>query len=128
MKESVRKELYKVLKRYNWESAKEIDWNCIAIYKDISEQFLAEFKDKIDWKYISEYQKLSEKFIKEFKDKVNWRNISEKQRLSGNFIYEFRDRLNIDTLIKKGIITKKRLKEIEKKETVQNRFEILDIR
>ena len=89
---------------------------------------IKEFQDKVDWNIISKFQKLSEDFIKEFKEIVNWNNISWKQKLSEDFIYDFQDKLDMDFLIENNKITKNRLLELKKINSIHSRFEILDIR
>jgi len=101
MKKSVKQELNKILKKYN--------------YKNI---------DKIDWDYISQHQKLSKSFIREFKNKVNWVFISAYQELSFEFISEFKDKLNLDKLLERNLITQE---DIEKIYKPVNRFELIDI-
>jgi len=115
--ELIKKEIEELIKIYNL--------NCS----------IREFKDKVDWYSISICKKLTENFIRKFKDLVDWDSLSYKQEFSENFIYEFKDKLNIEILIKKNLITKKRLKEFEKEELNWKRkiskrsyrFEIMDI-
>jgi len=114
------------------------NWEYISSYHKLSENFIKEFKDKVDWGYISRFQKLSENFVREFKDKVNWECISEYQKLSEDFYKEFKDKININYLkknknidvdIEKITTIKVIFKDSGKKEkTINNRFEILDIR
>ena len=91
-----------------------------------------EIKSITNWCHISQYQ-MSENFIKEFKDEICWLCISYSQsQFSESFIYEFKNKLHIPELISRGLITRKRLKEIEfEKEynsrTKCSRFELMDI-
>jgi len=76
---------------------------------------IEEFKDKVNWDYISYSQKLSEDFYKEFKDKININYLKKNK--------------NIDVDIEKITTIKVIFKDSGKKEkTINNRFEILDIR
>jgi len=110
MKKSVKKEIKKLMKESG------VDYP------------VKKFKYHVDWSIFSHYQKTSEDFIKEFKDEIDWSCISQRQKLSLDFIYEFRDRLDIKFLIESGVITKKELKELEYKNEINSRFDILDIR
>ena len=120
MNKTVEKEVEKIIKEYKL--------NCS----------IEEFKDKVNWDYISYSQKLSESFIKEFQDKVYWDCISIYQKLSEDFYKEFKDKININYLktnknidvdIEKITTIKVIFKDSGKKEkTINNRFEILDIR
>ena len=119
MNEIVKKEVEELIKKLELNcSIKEfrdkVDWYYISWKQKLSKHFIREFKDKVNWDYISSYQKLSEHFIREFKDLVDWRNISHHQELSEQFIREFKDKLNIDTLVERKLITKDRLKELDK--------------
>ena len=71
-----------------------IDWHNIYYCKELSEDFIKEFKDKVVWGCISTNQRLSENFIREFQDKVLWKAISWFQNLSEDFIYEFYDKID----------------------------------
>jgi hypothetical protein len=79
-----------------------MNWNCISIHQNLSEDFIREFKDKVDWINISTYQKLSEKFIKEFKDYVDWNCVSTYQKLSKKFIKEFNLKISEDNWLYKS--------------------------
>ena len=68
------------------------DWILIS-KKNLSEDFIREFKDKVFWYFISKYQTLTEDFIREFKHKVYWSCISRFQTLSEDFIREFQHKV-----------------------------------
>ena len=70
-----------------------INWSCVSLDGNLSEDFIRKFQDKVNWTYITRYQKLSESFIEEFQDKIDWRYISYYQILSENFIRKFSDKL-----------------------------------
>ena len=65
--------------KYN--SIKNINWKEISIHKNLSENFIREFRNDVNWYWISRYQKLSENFIREFQKEVDWEHISEYQKL-----------------------------------------------
>ena len=99
MKNSVKKEIEKLIEYYNLNCSVEkfqdkVNWIWISSEQKLSENFIREFKDKVSWINISAYQQLSENFIREFKDKVNWGYISCYQQLSEDFIREFKDKVN----------------------------------
>ena len=116
MKNKVKKEVEKLIVIYNYLNLNK------------SSLSIKEFEDKIDWKWISMHKYLSKQFIREFKDKVEWEWISSYQKLSEDFIYDFQDKLDMDWLIEHELITEEKLKEMEMKNKINNRFEILDIR
>jgi len=62
MKESVKKEVEKIIKKYRLKCSIE------------------EFQNKVWWAYLSSHQELSEDFIREFQDKVHWYYLSEEQQ------------------------------------------------
>ena len=64
-------------------------------------------------------------FKKDNEKEVDWSKFSNLSFL--DFIYEFKDELDIDKLIEMGVITRERLEELEHKNTIHSRFEILDI-
>ena len=70
-------------------SLTNMDWNCISVYQDLSEDFIREFRDKLYWRHMSYYQKLSEDFIWEMIDKININYLSI-ENLSLFEIEEFR--------------------------------------
>ncbi len=132
----------------------KVNWNSISIHQILSESFIKEFKDKVNWNYISKNQKLSENFMREFKDEVSWINISYCQKLSLDFIREFEDKVDwyyiseyqklseyfiyeLSFILKSEIfkkyfiktdkITKERLLELKKENTIYSRFEILQL-
>ena len=97
------------LNQFNWSSVSQIrnlsedfireykdkvDWLDISTYPRLSEDFIREFQDKVYWWIISQYQTLSEDFIREFQDKVSWGTISYTQELSEDFIREFKDKVD----------------------------------
>ena len=46
-----------------------IYWKCICKYRELSEDFIREYRNRVNWVYISLCQKLSEEFIMEFIDR-----------------------------------------------------------
>lgn len=57
MKDSVKKEVENLIKKYNFVNC----FNCS----------IEEFSDKVNWDSLCKYQNMSEDFIREFKNKVN---------------------------------------------------------
>ena len=56
---------------YAYKSYGEPNWGNISKYRFLSEDLIREFEDKLNWMSISCYQKnLSEEFIFEFKDRL----------------------------------------------------------
>ena len=107
MDKKFKKEIAKILKKYNCKSIDGLglnEWLDISIDEKLSEPFIREFKNSVIWDYISEYQKLSESFIKEFRNRVNWEKISKYQKLSESFIREFFDKLDKEALIERDLI------------------------
>ena len=84
----------------NYKSLDDVNWHYISIRKNLSENFIREFKDKVYWIEISYYQNLSENFIREFQYSVTWSYISERQKLSEEFIREFKNRVDWDNISK----------------------------
>lgn len=75
----------------------KIDWERIAEFYILSEDFIREFKDKWNsfcWVCLSTEQDLSEKFIEEFKDKVDWNIICAHQKLSIPFVIKWKEDVN----------------------------------
>jgi len=76
----------------------ELDWVCISIYQDLTEDFMQKFSYKLDWISVCLSQTMSEEFVREFQHKVCWDSLllgpSEK-KLSLEFRDEFKDRFNI---------------------------------
>ena len=122
----------------NYKSLDDVNWHYISIRKNLSENFIREFKDKVywieisyyqnlsenfirefqysvTWSYISERQKLSEEFIREFKNRVNWDNISKYQKLSENFIKQFQNRVNWDNISKYQKLSENFIKKFKDK-------------
>ena len=64
------------------------DWEGVSREKDLSEEFIREFKNDLEWFSVSKFQKLSESLIVELKGYVNWLGVSKYQKLSENFIRE----------------------------------------
>lgn len=108
MKESVKEEIQKLMKKYHTcnkdnlllvaptieEFIASRDWEYLCEYGRLSEDFIREFQNKVDWKKVSESQKLSEEFIWEFRQKVVWHKICASQRLSEEFLRKAQDFLN----------------------------------
>ncbi len=65
-------------------------WNFVSRYKQLTPEFIAEFKDKVSWSSISQCQTLNEDFIRKFREYVDWNYISQYQPLGEPFIREFR--------------------------------------
>lgn len=91
MKESVKKEVEKLIKKYGLNcsvndfrrKAEELHtYHEICCHHRVSEEFAEEFKDEVDWWGISQYLDLSEKFIVKFQDRLiptdNIRGIKKK--------------------------------------------------
>jgi hypothetical protein len=136
MKNKLRKEIKHIIKKESLDCSisefqDDVNWFCISECQKLSEDFIREFQDRVNWIYISKYQKLSEQFIKEFEDKVDWHHIYGYQELSEEFIYELS--FYMDTTIFKQYfietskISPKRLKELEKKNSIKSRFELIDL-
>ncbi len=133
MKETVRKELYKILKRYNCNSIDKMeknDWLFASMFCSLSEDFIKEFKDNVDWDWIWQKQHLSEDFILEFLDKADecsWRYISYVQNLSFDFILDFDDKIVFDCLAQKENFSIEEFKKYKERKRIHSRFEILDL-
>lgn len=65
----------------------------VSCIKDLSIDFVEEFKDKLNWLAIS-CTKHSENFIRKFSDRAFWVSISFWQDLSIEFIEEFQDKID----------------------------------
>lgn len=112
MKYEVQQELEELIKEY--------DYNCSV-----------EKLKKIHWVTFSRHQKISEDFIREFKNEVCWSSISIGQKLSESFIRELYYFLDNKTFkkyfINENKITYERIRELDKIENINSRFELLDI-
>jgi hypothetical protein len=64
---------------------KTADWDLISCYQELTEEFIAKYKNKLNWNWISQKQKLTEEFIVEYKNKVYWYWIFNRQNLSEEF-------------------------------------------
>ena len=71
----------------------DVNWERISKHKNLSEDFMSQFKDKLDWNLISEHQILSEKALEDFKDLLNWKVIKMHQKLSESFVEKHKDLL-----------------------------------
>ena len=71
-----------------------VDWHSIAVYQQLSPEFLEEFRDRLNWGHVSQWQVLSEETIRRFQNYVIWPLICQFQRLSEDFIAEFADRVS----------------------------------
>lgn len=138
MNRKVKEEVEKMIKKYDINCSVEyfkdaVSWNLFSGEEGLSEDFIREFQGYVDWYEISAHQILSEDFIREFKDKVDWYLISF-QKLSEGFIWKMRENININECLRRKIITQQfinkkeiEIREIEIKEKINNRFEILDL-
>jgi len=113
MTPSVRKELNRIFKEYDWDSTNDIDWDDIVRCRKLSENFIREFEDEWDWDYIAECQKLSERFIREFQNKLDFGLIVIYQKLSEKFIREFRDELDCDYIAMCQKLSEKFIREFQ---------------
>jgi len=43
-----------------------VDWDEISKYQNLSEVFIAAYKDKVNWQLASRYQDVSDSFIRNF--------------------------------------------------------------
>jgi hypothetical protein len=81
------------------------------------------------WDNLSMFPGLPEDFLRKYDRKLHWRCIAwYNDNLSEQFICEYQCRFDISLLIKRGIITQKRLDELEflmRKEIP--RFELMEI-
>jgi len=75
-----------------WEDS--INWMNVSMNKEISIDFVREFKDQLIWETLCYYSNLSEEIMREFSDRLNWSTISSKQKLSESFIRDFKEKLN----------------------------------
>jgi len=71
----------------------DVNWDRISKHKNLSEEFLEQFKDKLDWNLISEHQVLHENLIEKFKDRLNWQVIALHQKLSPAFTEKHKEYL-----------------------------------
>ena len=79
---------------------------------------------KRDWSFLCHSKDLSEEFMREFKDKINWKHISRYQELSKSFIIEFKDRLCLKILLKRDLITQEFIDNLYRP---VSRFELMEI-
>lgn len=100
-----------------------INWSLLCHKQVLTEEFMAENKDRIDWEVVSEWQTLSSDFILKyhmflnfdtisiyqhltheiydtFSDKLNWKNIAMHQKLSIDDIYKYRKYICFKTISK----------------------------
>ena len=98
-----------------YKSLDDVNWHYISERKNLSENFIREFKDKVYWIDISYYQNLSENFIKEFQNSVNWSYISLRQKLSEEFIREFQNRVNWEYISKYQKLSENFIREFQDK-------------
>ncbi|HUS51293.1 MAG TPA: hypothetical protein VMZ91_14085 [Candidatus Paceibacterota bacterium] len=77
-----------------------------------------------DWSFLCHSKDLSEEFMREFKDKINWKHISRYQELSKSFIIEFKDRLCLKILLKRDLITQEFIDNLYRP---VSRFELMEI-
>lgn len=109
---------FESLVRENQNSDGGVDWERIASFYILSEDFIREFQDKWDefcWLSLSTEQNLSEKFIKEFTDKIDWGAISAHQKLSVVFVIKHVKEVNWNNIYRYQNYddeTKKMLEEI----------------
>jgi len=101
MKNLVKKEIEKIIKKYNSNCSIEefenlVNWNFISWSQKLSLDFIRKFKDKVNWEYVSAYQKLSLDFIREFKNKVNWDNVEEYQNITKKDIEEYEEEKELE--------------------------------
>ena len=102
MKESVKKEVEKWIKKYKL--------NCSI------DAFRRKAEDNHLWHDISCHYRVSEEFIEEFQDDMDWWGISNCQNLSEKFIEKFQYRLFSNDNIKK---IKKKIKKKRALETLK---------
>lgn len=96
---------------------KYVDWDKIARYQRLSNEFIWQFHKRLKFHYLSEFQMLDEIFIRKYIDmlnidliceyqilseslirdyayKLNWNKISKFQFISNEFAIEFRHKIN----------------------------------
>lgn len=85
MNNVVKGELDYILKDYDYNNLESIDWKCISIDQNLSEDFMREFQDEVNWYYISLYQNLSDDFIIEFQDRLDLREMLKHEIIAPEF-------------------------------------------
>jgi len=75
-----------------------IDWETVAKYQILSEDFIRENLDILDPELISSYQYLSEDFMEEMKDKLDWVRLTVGQKMSAQFIIDHIELLDLDLI------------------------------
>ena len=82
---------------------------------DEANDFIANFENVLDWSYISKYIKLPDAIMKGYSDKLDWKWISTSGDLTDDFVLEFADKLSIQDVIDNQSLSKKTLKELNKR-------------
>ena len=82
---------------------------------DEANDFIANFENVLDWSYISKYIKLPDAIMKGYSDKLDWKWISTSGDLTDDFVLEFADKLNIQDVIDNQSLSKKTLKELNRR-------------
>jgi hypothetical protein len=82
---------------------KSWQWISVIMNKELSIEFIREFKDILDWKDISEYQNISVEFFNEFKELIDMeiyktvhRKISKEEKIQEMTRYAKRYKLKFD--------------------------------
>lgn len=75
-------------------NSNDCNWETISMDKNLSIEFIREYKDYLDWYIISIFHKLTESFIEEFQDVIRWEWIVDKQILSFDFCIQHKDKIN----------------------------------
>ncbi len=73
----------------------KVDWYRISRYQNISEYFMKKFMNirEIDWEYICVYGNISKDLFIELKDKVNWEYIFGRSDISKSFMLRFHHKI-----------------------------------
>lgn len=88
------------------ENPDSFDWFYLCSMRELSEDFIEEFKDQVVWPLISNYQILSETIIDKFQDNVSWYGISCRQRVSKEFYFKFYEKIDWRSLKRDNILYK----------------------
>lgn len=83
-------------KEFILEHSKELNWYHISRYQDcIDEQFIRDNPDKVNWGAISRYRNLSEEFLEEFKHKIHWFYITKNRYPDLSFEFKRKNRIRL---------------------------------
>lgn len=92
-------ELVQIINTLGIDNIKDIDWDAMACYLVLSEDFIDYFFDYLNKSYISQHQMLSEGFIRIHRNELDWVWLSMYQSdWSLDFLKEFKQFINWQTI------------------------------